>query len=175
MTDNYPTGTVALIRVSDDYSPEIGIKGGNQWYVAGPRLGSRHGWHNVRVVRLLVVIDPEDREQVERLTGILIDAMHGWPEPKGLSPSLVADALRSLIAPPKPEEPTGLGAVVEDAEGNLWVQVYEKGLWQRSDDRDVWTVWEKFSAVRVLSEGVQPERESALQALAPDRYDAEDF
>lgn len=148
-------------------------------YYIAPKRGDIHKWvsgccDGEPLCRPVVVIDPEDREQVERLTKAYCDARDGDNDLYRVSAILQA-ALRSLIAPPKPEEPTGLGAVVEDAEGNLWVQVYEKGLWQRSDDRDVWTVWEKFSAVRVLSEGVQPERESALQALAPDRYDAEDF
>lgn len=63
--------------------------------------------------RPLVVIDPEDREQVERLTGCL--AINGanandrnyWRETQA--------ALREFAnpTPPKPDEPTGLGAVVE--------------------------------------------------------------
>lgn len=59
--------------------------------------------------RPLLLIDPEDREQVERLTGALVHAGSGrndtnhWRE--------VQTALRSLVQPPTPE-PTGLGAVV---------------------------------------------------------------
>jgi hypothetical protein len=64
---------VALVRVGSEYPPEIAVRGGGifagEWYVGGPRFGSQHGWHEdrIEVIRPLVVIDPEDREQVERL------------------------------------------------------------------------------------------------------------
>ena len=55
----------------------------------------------VEDIRPLLVIDPEDREQVERLTGALVltgagrnDENH-WPE--------VQAALRAMLAPPKPK------------------------------------------------------------------------
>jgi hypothetical protein len=104
--------------------------------------------------RPLVVIDPEDREQVERLS----DALAEQRAAEAVAHSGVADALRSLTRPPKPEEPTGLGAVVEDAEGLRWVR---KGNSSHGEDwtrqiGDAWTggSWDRIAAVRVLSEGV---------------------
>jgi hypothetical protein len=66
-------------------------------------------------------------------------------------------ALRSLIAPPKPPEPQGLGAVVEDAEGRRWVRVNALIPWpyEKGDTRVSWTAVAP-APVRVLSEGVKP-------------------
>jgi hypothetical protein len=106
----------------------------------------------------LVVIDPEDREQVERL----VRAMPAeWNLDQPDDPELFEDsttgvqqALRSLIAPPRPEEPMGLGAVVEDAEGNRFVRSEATGSypWSQVGDDDWWT-YPNIKAVRVLSEG----------------------
>ncbi len=104
--------------------------------------------------RPLVVIDPEDREQVERLAAA-INHRHVY-EP---FPERVQAALRSLITPPKPEEPTGLGAVVEDAEGELWVRVRpHQGAFRQASGEHVgrYCIYDRIAAVRVLSEGVAP-------------------
>jgi hypothetical protein len=103
----------------------------------------------------LVVIDPEDREQVERLTDLLMDTC-AYSAPHGVGE--VQQALRSLIAPPRPEEPMGLGAVVEDARGHLYIR-----LMPEPDSRTPERVWadqsstemryDDIKAVRVLSEG----------------------
>jgi hypothetical protein len=104
--------------------------------------------------RPVVVIDPEDAEQVERLASALFDvcaysATH--------SPIKLAAALREFArpTPPRPEEPTGLGAVVEDAEGKRWVRsvVTPARPWYT---RNKSKPWDEIVAVRVLSEGVQP-------------------
>jgi hypothetical protein len=67
--------------------------------------------------RPVVVIDPEDREQVERLCSGLLD-IHWYGNADAMQV-----ALRKFAnpTPPKPDEPTGLGAVVEDADGIRWV------------------------------------------------------
>jgi len=111
-------------------------------------------------LRPLVVIDAEDREQVERLLTILHGGTSGADVWLCNNADRLADALREFAdpKPPKPEEPTGLGAVVEDADGRRWV---------RSDDTDCVNPWHRngsyeaheyadIDAVRVLSEGVQP-------------------
>ena len=103
--------------------------------------------------RPLVAIDPEDREQVERLykTFVTTAAVNR------------ADALQAALrefanpTPPKPEEPTGLGAVVEDAEGERWVwlaQGAEGAHWHRVGTPEKRANWHQITAVRVLSEGV---------------------
>jgi hypothetical protein len=114
--------------------------------------------------RPVVVIDPEDREQVERLARDNYDLIHKPGAFDALSQmsqdayvEFMQAALRSLIAPPKPPEPQGLGAVVEDAEGRRWVRVNALIPWQyeKGDTRVSWTAVAP-APVRVLSEGVKP-------------------
>jgi hypothetical protein len=112
----------------------------------------------------VVVIDPEDAEQVGRLAGILHDFdAHLADDPHRESAwiSLTRDALRVFAnpTPPKPVEPTGLGAVVEDAEGLLWVRAgtYHQGRgrdWHLLGDTD-YECWADVNAVRVLSDGYE--------------------
>jgi hypothetical protein len=100
--------------------------------------------------RPLVVIDPEDREQVEALMAALPAYLLDKPV------SRVQDGLRSLIADPKPEEPLGLGAVVEDDKGRTWVSAYRDGRtkWVPSNGSRFPTNYDDVAAVKVLSEGV---------------------
>jgi len=64
------------------------------------------------------------------------------------------EQIEAQTKPPKPAEPTGLGAVVEDSEGFRWVRndAPIEPSW-RCDHRG-WQTWAKVDAVRVLSEGV---------------------
>lgn len=113
-------------------------------------------------VRRLVVIDPGDREQVERLTKALVEAAHAdgnfIVSDNGIHGDTTARALREFAqpTPPKPDEPLGLGAVVEDADGDFWVYA---GL-RDDDDKRWWRhAWNKrkydaINVVRVLSEGI---------------------
>lgn len=128
------------------------------------------GWWPVAVnqvaldYRPLIVIDPEDREQVERLHNL-------WLREPDAGFRCLQAALREYAdpkppKPPKPDEPTGLGAVVEDAEGVLWMRVdphpgrgfSEVAAWRSRVPLAVprENRWSKVDAVRVLSEGVQP-------------------
>ena len=79
-------------------------------------------WGSVSTARPLVVIDPEDREQVERLIG----AVH-HVDPDGIEPHDIDEmqaALREFANPtPRIEEPTNLYAVVRDANNNEWCHV----------------------------------------------------
>lgn len=124
-------------------------------------------WNHLDVAaRPLVVIDPEDREQIERLAAALFET--GWvsekwdqltPGAKSAWKSRAKTVLRDLLAPPRPPEPQGLGAVVEDAEGRRWVrdlQGMRAGAWLYSTvgkPPHRWN-WADVAAVRVLSEGV---------------------
>lgn len=119
-------------------------------------------------VRPLVVIDPEDREQAARLIALFSDQFTAWSTDGERDADKMQAALREFAnpKPPKPEEPTGLGAVVEDAAGLLWVRV------EPHDPRNAIAVhawrnrvvnavprensWLHVDAVRVLSEGVTP-------------------
>ena len=108
--------------------------------------------------RPLVVIDPEDREQVERLGYLYYAGING----QRVEGSLLDEFQRALReyanpTPPKPEEPTGLGAVVEDAVGFKWVRWQRRTTkcWRREDDGATYASWADVKAVEVLSEGVQ--------------------
>lgn len=82
----------------------------------------------VTLARRIIVIDPGDREQVGRLAQAI------WDAPGNILEALdeaVQAALRSLVEP-EVEEPTGLGAVVEDAEGADWHRTRE-GRWIAAD------------------------------------------
>jgi hypothetical protein len=52
-------GDVAMVRISSQHQPEGAVSSDRQWFVAGPRLGSQHGWHHdrVEVVRPLVATE----------------------------------------------------------------------------------------------------------------------
>lgn len=59
-------------------------------------------------------------------------------------------------ATPKPKEPTGLGAVVEDAEGRRFVlhNLYDGDAKPWCDEDGVGHDWAQINAVKVLSGGV---------------------
>lgn len=102
----------------------------------------------------VVVLDPDDLDECEVLVKA-IGRAHG-----GTFVERVANALRLIIEPPppKPDEPLGLGAVVEDFAGVLWVGHPEPGygqnnrLW-RSTAGNV-CAYELVDAVAVLATGV---------------------
>lgn len=106
-------------------------------------------------VRPLVVIDPEDREQVERLRlGLFGTSSHAH----GIEQ--MQQILREFANPtPRIEEPTGVGAVVLDDGGEQWVNLTRSNAhvrpWVRLDDPYEWRDFEDISAVRVLSPGVE--------------------
>jgi hypothetical protein len=157
MSRDWKPGDVAMVECSDGQDRRAGYRRGT--------IGNPEAWEfedgamrrvNESRTRPLAVLDPEDREQVERLCDLLYGGHRG---DVGIR---VATALRKFAnpTPPRPEEPSGLGAVVEDAEGARWVRA---GLTRRKADDwrciegehvGYWSEWHNVSAVRVLSEGV---------------------
>lgn len=120
----------------------------------------------VEVMRPLVVIDPENREQVERLAEAIPDCgdptNHCDPQ-QCLSLSCWIDRVQTALrefaepTPPKPDEPTGLGAVVEDADGVRWLRGHgDPGFYVwTSPGRDALPrTFARIDAVTILSEGV---------------------
>lgn len=112
--------------------------------------------------RPLVVIDPEDREQIKRLADI--GTRIADPRRTGLASD---HAIRSLQAalrefanpkPAKPDEPQGLGAVVEDADGTVWLSNrFDSTITWRtpwfSSDLDEWRDWSAIEVARILNDG----------------------
>jgi len=153
MTHNFKPGDVAMVGVGIGFMVE-----GGAWYHAD------ESWTpgDCKVlIRPLIVIDPEDREQVERLSHYIAAAECG----DGMAPlDAVQAALREIAdpKPPKPAEPTGwLAAVEEPGRDRRW---YRDGAlggsehpWRqyRLDGVVAHDRWEDLPrTVRVLSEGV---------------------
>lgn len=123
--------------------------------------GATGGWNPLSdtncTYRPLVVIDPE-RGNLGQAIAEALD----FPEGSLLGDAVIAatkDVLDSLVAPPKPDEPQGLGAVVEDEGGRRWVRVEPEGIavaWTshvRGEIPKEYS-WPNIAAVHVLSEGV---------------------
>lgn len=110
--------------------------------------------------RPIVVLDPEDREQV----AILLSHYHSWKWTAEIAEASITDmqaALREFAdpKPPKEPEPTGLGAVVlvdeNDREGR-WTRSrsQEHGVNWREEYGGRWSTYADLNVVRVLSHGV---------------------
>ena len=145
-------GDVALVRISSDYRPEVAVSGDRQWFVAGPRLGSQHGWPHgrVEVIRPLVVLDPEDPKHVEQLADAILrlDRHEGRPcYSNSCHVTLLADALRAIAAPPT--EPFDPKAAVTDYRENIW-RLLADGDWVCTSGPDVgeYLDWTRLAAER---------------------------
>ena len=114
--------------------------------------------------RPLLVIDPEDREQVRSLLETYGRQFTDWTPELDSNVTRLQQALRAMLAPPKPpkpEEPLGLGAVVVDSEGRRWVSVSTRldvPRWLNQSkplgSTTQWSRWDALDAVDILSQGV---------------------
>jgi len=148
-------GDVARITLSNGFVHPVAL-----WNLSNGWLTRDNVIHPAQVTdaRPLVVIDPEDREQVERLLTSL-QGMSFSAHACGAFTCLQG-ALRSLLAPPRPEEPTGLGAVVR-YDGSEWVGLgvgYRGTRWLEIPQDDMAEPrrynWQDFpSGVEVLRDG----------------------
>lgn len=88
----------------------------------------------------VVLISPEDREQVDALTKAIVEAMYAAGQhacaANGIHPDTIATALRSLIAPPKPDEPTEPTARIADRRENIW-RLLADGDWVCTSGPDI--------------------------------------
>lgn len=161
MTHNWKPGDVAFVIL--DGRSYAAVRGNgvwrDKWFIGGPERGSRHGWSDAQIdtVRPLLVIDPEDREQVERLTVALFAEVGAADLPDGYTANEVQAALRSLLEP-EPDEPTRLGAVAQSDDGSTWVRAHLYGSkpWVRSAFVNESCGWADLPRrITVLSEGWQ--------------------
>jgi hypothetical protein len=151
-------GAVALIEVGCQANRHRATFAGKGWRYGGDR------WVDndpaiVTILRPLLVLDPESDDDARRLMRAFW--AHGNDDCD--DEQAMRDAMRSLVAPPKPEEPTGLGAVVIDDQGQQWVAIGDAGdrrsgslRWREALGTHVGetATWRGINAVRVLSEGV---------------------
>jgi len=154
-------GDVALCTLDGTFVLKVDSPGRKRWAVSEGNVVTIEDDD----LHPLVVIDPEDREQVERLAEALnksLDFRDGSLLAGAINAAL-ADTLHALAnpTPPKPAEPTGLGAVVECIDGRVFVVDHVHGdgtpRWYgptRSDGAYGRPAWVDIPAVRVLSEGV---------------------
>lgn len=116
-----------------------------------------HHDREVTDVRPLVVLDLDDpAKYVRALHATFPEASADWDDDDARNLK-IADQIEAQTRPPKPAEPTGLGAVVEDAEGGHWVYLAKTRASTRCWRKygvDRWAGYEDINAVRVLSEGV---------------------
>jgi hypothetical protein len=147
----------------------------------GASLGHLEHWHfvdadvketqcgsdfsGVAEYRPLVVIDPDSApyRQGADVHRFLDSLARNWSkapdEFKMHGGTALLEWLRDQFEPPppRPEEPTGLGAVVEDAEGRRWTRADEGTLPWHGIVGGGATLWENYArigAVKVLSDGV---------------------
>lgn len=163
MSREWKPGDVVAGNWSDSGKPFHGVIdiGGGVWIEGkGPYF-----W-NSDDLRPLVAIDPDDRKQVETLRNLLWDAyteqtgggvVTSEGQGKVLAGNALQAALRSLVAPPKPDEPLKVGAAVLDEADTVWVRV-ENGIggepaWSSTHSHD--GMWRDIAAVKILSDGVQ--------------------
>ena len=137
---DFKPGDVAMVNGS------VSVRADHVWHTSTGVLSD----HNVTHVRPLVVIDPEDREQINHMQKV----WDVWGLPKDLLIDSLQAAFRALAAPPKPDEPQGKYAEVENSEGMTYYRS-PSGEWHRATD-DFVRPWSHVGAVRILSEGVQP-------------------
>jgi hypothetical protein len=151
---------VRLVAGWSRYEPRL------RWCEMSPRWGDGDDdecWFMPSQVtdhRPLAVIDPEDEDTLRRIGDLLVAEDRGYDDESWQD---LQAALREFAAPtpPKPDEPQGLGAVVEDAEGARYSRVDgdDEFPWAKSPV-DAWQIecfaWHEFAAVRILSPGVQP-------------------
>ena len=148
----YAPGTVAVATVRGVEGVLI-VRTARRDEFAWYDTTERHRWlkeDDLTDVRPLVVLDPLAWWPNETDRRRVISNLREW------GALFIADAIEAQTRPPKPAEPQGLGAVVEDAEGSRWVRCdADETPWYRVDSDD-WYSWRNLDAVRVLSEGVQP-------------------
>jgi hypothetical protein len=159
MTHNWKPGDMALVEAGCHANRVVALRTGVPmgWaYCDGHNGESTRNWSSddsgiVTPLRPLLVIDPENREQVERLTeafGAASSPSTGWVDQMQV-------ALRSLLEP-EPKEPTLTGALVIDAEGADWHRT-RTGRWISDDGlRSRSCGWPGLPRpITVLSEGWQ--------------------
>ena len=150
MSTQWKPGDVAMVSALNKPEPYRAYYDGKTWREYGEPMFCVD---QPQTMRHLVVVDPEDREAVERLWNLF----RNNEIPNGRE--AIADALREFAnpKPPRPEEPTGLGAVVEDVWGHRFVRVGARA-W-RNVNEDSFCIWLHIDVVRVLSEGYLPDGE----------------
>jgi hypothetical protein len=160
---SYEPQTVRVEGIGDGLQLEFS----RNWVDANDGSGLREvdatDWRLSYQGRPLVVLDPENRGQIEHFHRVLFDSHDGDRDSLGYSHTQAA--LRSL-AERKPQEPTGRYAVVVDSAGDEWIRdgltkdhactgVWWSATRAKSAHPDSWRAdWDAIPVVEVVFEGV---------------------
>lgn len=150
MSGRWEPGTVATILV--DGNETTGLATGDGWMYSDSAGAGHLTFRQVDVVHPMIVLDlaPHD----------VMRTVEALRESRGFIALQVADQIEAQTRAPKPAEPTGLGAVVRDHKGSLWVKWAlthrAERNWKGPDVGGDYRVYTDIGAVEVLSEGVSP-------------------
>lgn len=156
MSRQWKPGDVAVLALHD--GPKVATRGIRGWWFGdGARIVEVLDTAPVDA-RPLVVIDPETRGAAIEIAQAVGSVVARPGEDIRHIIDAVQAALRSLVVDPKPPEPQGLGAVVEDGNGRRYVRLLPE--YGTSDPSRVWSdehsqelCYDDIAAVRVLSAG----------------------
>lgn len=172
MSHNWKPGDVALVTMGDG-AERIAMRDcdGSGWGLVGAPNHSRG--LTVVSARPLVVIDPvsitgpdetldaDPASEIAKCLRRLAESDHQGTYRRRVAERLAARFEQSS----KPNEPTGLGAIVEDTNGELWIRdktttTYKH--WKRAagQDKSRRYPWAEVAAVRIVRQGWHPEDES---------------
>ncbi len=133
-----------------------------RWCVFDAEVGDTRGLEDAEVidVRPLVVLDL-DADEARRTAHLLrkVDGSTTLPYDDHDRMQALARQIEAQTRPPKPPEPTGLGAVVKDRNGDRWVRCRKQsrglfGVVWENERSCQHSHWGGLDAVEVLSEGV---------------------
>lgn len=113
------------------------------------RVGDDGLWDrttDVTDARPLVVLDPESDEDTERFRSAILDYGNG----------VAARRILRALAAPTPAEPMGLGAVMRDADGVLWIRDGMTALPWKATSPVPRQKWSALDSPEVLSDGWTP-------------------
>jgi len=154
-------GDVAMVKRGPWWTGRA-IRTFNTWVDQSGDKDDSPSLFDVTDARPLVVIDPEDPEALDRLWRLHDTALDAYPLRVVNRRELAfAAALREFAdpKPPKPEEPTGLGAVVEVE--SQFSPGFKRRLVRTHNTREPWLgdsikqAWDEIPGpITVLSEGV---------------------
>ena len=168
MSGDWKPGTVAKATVRGVPDVTVFRMNDSEWAldrgIAGAFFTDIANDKDATDVRPLVVLDLEESIGKAHLALWLRNNIskieQGCVSPSSIGKDMawLADQIEAQTKPPKPAEPTGLGAVVEDDDGRRWVRIDDdpelNKPWRPADMAAIRSHWQNVKAVRVLSEGV---------------------
>jgi hypothetical protein len=152
MTHNFKPGDVARIRLNNGFVHPVAIR--LPLHEGGWATGTSKYIHSVHVAEAhpLVVISPEDREQVERFLEIASRWADDVPYDEGPGDLNYTTAMQAALrefAHPKQSEPTDPKAQVTDCRENIW-RLLADGEWVCTSGPDIGEClgWDRLAAER---------------------------